>query len=169
MVLKSNSFEILNQLADLLEQLTNQEYSQELPLLSNNSLGKHVRHVLEFYIELTKGIETGVIDYDLRKRDEFLETSIAVAIDKINMINAVIMNAKENIPIRLQVCLSMEKENVSIETSFSRELAYNIEHAIHHFAILKIAVDSYFPEVSLPSNFGIAYSTVKHQQTVCAQ
>ena len=40
---------ILNQLMQLSQQLSDSEYSAELGLLHGNSIGKHVRHVLEFF------------------------------------------------------------------------------------------------------------------------
>jgi len=43
-----------------------------------------------------------------------------------------------------------------------RELAYNIEHVIHHMAIIKIALRQHFEEVTIPENFGIAPSTAKY-------
>jgi hypothetical protein len=54
-------------------------------------------------------------------------------------------------------------------TSYNRELVYNLEHAIHHMAIMKIAVDNAFPQVQMPENFGVAYSTIRYQQQQCAQ
>jgi hypothetical protein len=46
MTLVKTSFEILGQLKALLQQLNEQEYQQPLNVLSGNSIGKHVRHVL---------------------------------------------------------------------------------------------------------------------------
>jgi len=57
-----------------------------------------------------------------------------------------------------------------MNSSYFRELQYNIEHAIHHMAIIKIAIGACFTEVELPANFGVAYSTVRYQkQLACAQ
>ena len=58
-----------------------------------------------------------------------------------------------------------EEASVRINSSVERELAYNIEHAIHHMAIIKIAVNTVFPRVQLPQNFGVAYSTVRYQKS----
>ena len=59
-----------------------------------------------------------------------------------------------------------DTESVKIKSSLERELAYNIEHAIHHMAIIKIAIQTVFPNVKLAENFGVAYSTVRYQKSV---
>jgi len=49
-----------------------------------------------------------------------------------------------------------------IKTNALRELAYNIEHAIHHMAIIKIGINEVSPYILLPSAFGVASSTIRH-------
>ena len=169
MMLTHATFEVLNQLAALLEQLDEEEYSLTLPVISNNSIGKHVRHILEFYICLLQGQDGGVIDYDLRKRDVRLETEISYALHNINNINALIIQIAENKKLTLIVGFSETDENAAIETTLYREMAYNIEHVIHHFALIKIAVETALAEVKIPENFGVAFSTIKHQHKTCAQ
>ncbi len=50
-----------------------------------------------------------------------------------------------------------------IPSSVARELLYNIEHAVHHMALIQVAVTNAFPSIELPPHFGVAYSTVQHQ------
>jgi hypothetical protein len=50
-----------------------------------------------------------------------------------------------------------------ITTNLHRELAYNIEHAIHHMAIMKIGINEVAPYVRLEENFGVAPSTVRYK------
>ena len=51
-----------------------------------------------------------------------------------------------------------------IETNIGRELAYNIEHAVHHMAILKIGLAIVAPEVKVPEGFGVAVSTLRYKR-----
>ncbi len=53
-------------------------------------------------------------------------------------------------------------------SSFHREVAYNIEHAIHHMALLKVAVNQTLHYIQLPENFGVASSTVRYQESTNA-
>jgi hypothetical protein len=43
-----------------------------------------------------------------------------------------------------------------------RELAYNIEHTIHHMAIIKQSIIEHFTYIDLPEYFGVASSTVRY-------
>ena len=71
--------------------------------------------------------------------------------------------------IDMKVCYSRDgDEAVELTTSLKRELIYNIEHAVHHMAIIKIAIKESLPHIALPEDFGIAYSTIKYQKE-CAQ
>jgi hypothetical protein len=169
MVLAGASFEILGQLINLLEQMNDEEYCQPLDVISKNTIGKHVRHIVEFYEEMLKGYEAGLIDYDARLRNTRLETERTFVISSLNSINNKLFTIKSDSPLKLALSVGLTDEKYAIDTTIYREIAYNIEHTIHHFAIIKIAIDTAFDGISLPENFGIAYSTIKHQQTVCAQ
>ncbi|NBP71028.1 MAG: hypothetical protein EBU52_20110, partial [Cytophagia bacterium] len=53
---------------------------------------------------------------------------------------------------------------VTIESNFMRELVYNIEHAVHHMAIMKIGIKEVAPYIQLPFDFGVAASTIRHKE-----
>lgn len=166
MHLKNASLTIINQLINLNAQLNEDEYSCALDLLSGNSLGKHIRHVVEFFDLLVNTSGSGTINYDKRQHNELLESDI-------NLMDLKLVEIRDKIPaLRLGADLVLEvsydtddPECVKMKSSVDRELAYNIEHAIHHMAILKIAVQTVYPKVELPANFGIAYSTIRYQKT----
>ena len=44
----------------------------------------------------------------------------------------------------------------------------NIEHAVHHMALVKIGLRDVAPRVTLPAGFGIVVSTLRHQERVLA-
>lgn len=169
MITQANT-EILNQLQNVVMSLKNEEYGRQTTVLSNGTIGKHVRHILEFYECLRKGIPANLIDYDARERNLLLETDVDYTHLMIEDIKHWLSFIQEDKKLVLSVCFSTNsEEKIEVETTWFRELAYNIEHAIHHMAIIKIAMDIEFKHISLPENFGVAYSTVKYQQTQCAQ
>lgn len=164
MQLKTTSQNILNQIIDLITQLNPSEYSAQLDMLNGNSIGKHVRHVLEFFELLVEGSAKGIINYDKRKHTLLYETDTQAALAKIE---SLINEGIEEIPFDQDVILEVsytkfDAEPIKIKSSIERELAYNIEHAIHHMAIMKIAAQTVFPKVKLPENFGVAYSTIRY-------
>lgn len=158
----------INNLAEVksvLMLLTQDQYIQQLAILSGNSVGKHIRHILEFYQAVNVGFSSGIIDYDQRQRNIVLECNLSFAIETIVRISEQI-TLIENSPIQLNS--EYDDHLYQIQTNIFREIAYNIEHSIHHLAIIKIGINLNFSDVILPSNLGIAKSTTKHlnqQQT----
>ena len=170
MTITDANTEILNQLQQVVKSLNNDEYSKQVSILSGNTIGKHVRHIIEFYGCLQNGISINAIDYDARERNLSLETDVNYTTSFIDDVKHWLSFIKEDKMLQLNVCFSANsEEKINIETTFYRELAYNIEHAIHHMAIIKIAIGNDFKHITLPENFGVAYSTIKYQQTLCAQ
>ncbi len=169
MLLARATFDILTQVQLLLDQIEPEEYALPLPMFNQSSIGKHVRHIMEFYTCLLDGLEIGTIDYDARKRDMILETNLSYVKDTLDKIAAIIVNNPQDRTLQLRICPSVEGESIVVETTYFRELGYNIEHVIHHIALIKIAVNEYFSDIQLPENFGVAYSTIKYQQAICAQ
>jgi uncharacterized damage-inducible protein DinB len=169
MQLINTTNEILNQLSDLCSQLTSEEYSRDLSLLLDNSIGKHIRHIIEFYDRLMLGMENGIVNYDHRKHSLVLETKVDVALEKLQELSQWVSGIQNNSVLEMQVSYAQEGEKLRLNTNVERELVYNIEHAIHHMAIIRIALQQEFVKVKVDKNFGIAYSTVKFRDDQCAR
>lgn len=156
--------EVLTDLDNLLVQLTAEEYSRPLAVFSGSSMGQHVRHILEFFQCLETGLDSGEIDYDARQRDRKIEVSPAYTRAVLQKLSLIISTFDVQQPLLLRqtyvpgACLLMP-------TNAGRELVYTIEHAIYHMALLRIGVQIHYPAIQLPRHFGVAYSTLLHQQT----
>jgi hypothetical protein len=167
--IKQSVLSIFKQLIDLIEKIDESDYKKPILLLSGNTIGKHIRHVIEFYLCLKNSLEIGIIDYDGRPRDLELETDKRYTLTIIQNYLDYFENHDLNYSsLHLKYNPSTEEEKgLILPTYYFRELAYNIEHSIHHMAIIKIAIQHEFPHIELEENFGLAYSTIKHQvQTV---
>ena len=165
MQLKATAETIIDQIIDLTSQLNDAEYAAELELLNGNTIGKHVRHVVEFFDLLVSGIENNRVNYDKRKHEPLYETSTEATLNLLKKLKAQISRIPADRSLILEVSYAdKDQDYVQIKSSLEREIAYNIEHAIHHMAIIKIAMNTVFPQVKLADNFGIAYSTVRYQQ-----
>ena len=166
MKLQDVSTEILGQLIEMTEQFSHEEYTRSLDLLSNNSVGRHLRHILEFYDLAVRAGNTGKLNYDKRDRNLSLENSPREAVSKMKELIILMRLMKDDMVLKLEASYSSDSNNdVKITTTFYRELLYNVEHAVHHMAIVAIAVKVAFKHIRLSENFGVAYSTVKHKQT----
>ena len=155
---------ILDQLADLIHEISDQDYSKPSVALSKSTIGQHLRHTLEFFICFEQGSQSGTINYDKRKHDKAIETDRAIALQTIMRIKSFISTLDLDKKLELEVNYHVEADDTQIlETTTKRELVYNIEHAVHHMAIMKIGIREIAPYVRLNKDFGVAASTVRYQ------
>jgi len=160
---------ILDQLSNALGQLTETEFTQPSETLSGSSVGQHLRHTLEFFFCLEQGCDKGIINYDKRAHDKLIETDKEMALSAIDRIHQFIIIQAQDKPLLLQVGYDLNSdENVSVQTNYFRELTYNIEHAVHHMAIMKIGIREVAPRISIPADFGVAASTLRYRGEMMA-
>lgn len=154
------------QLAESLQQISQQEYVQPCKTLFNNTIGQHVRHVIELFQCLEKGYDQGVVNYEKRKRDQAIETDKALASTLLLEIHSGL--GKSNKELTLEATYDDHStEPITIATNYFREIAYNLEHTIHHMALIRVGLTE-VASITLPENFGVASSTVKYKKQ-CAQ
>jgi hypothetical protein len=162
--IKQAANEIIDQLTDLAEAFSPDDFTRPLPVLLENSIGKHYRHIIEFFEVMIAGAEKGEINYDDRKHDPALEQSREKCLERLRGIrNALTLGPAR----RMKLSGSYTREadtRFALFTNLMRELVYNIEHAIHHMAIIRIALQHEFPDIQVSREFGYAYSTLKHIQ-----
>jgi hypothetical protein len=166
MMLKQPIQHVFVQLSETLNQLTDEEYVQPSRTLLGATIGQHVRHIIELFQCLEKGYDQGVVNYAKRKRDYQIETSKELASLLLKEIYQNIEESNKEIILEAEdYCDSMQI--VLIPSNYYRELAYNLEHTIHHMALIRVGVND-VSSLQLPDEFGVAYSTVKYRQQ-CAQ
>lgn len=167
--MKQYCIENLLELRRLIALFDQEKYQNKLQLLSNASIGQHVRHVLEFYRCIIKGASDGSVNYDNRERDLNLEQSPDLAISCIDQICDDIpkLNGTQEILLGANFSHNGEVLNM-IKSSIERELVYCLEHSIHHQALIKIGLIDQKMDHLIDHSFGIAASTIRHQQS-CAQ
>lgn len=165
MQLNKASFSILSQLASIIDQIEEKDFTIPCPTLGHSSIGQHLRHTLEFFLCLQSGCEMGVVNYDKRAHDKLIESDKYLALATINRIKDFISCHKEDFILKLKVGYELDRdENVELQTNYFRELAYNIEHAVHHMAIIKIGIREVAPYITIPADFGIAASTLRYKE-----
>jgi hypothetical protein len=153
-----SNIEVLDQLEMVLSQLGGSNFKKQLKVLNNSTIGQHVRHILEFYQCLICAKKSGTVNYDGRLRNLQIEADLSYTF-------GIIKEIKTEIPQidKLQNII-LFADDMTIPSTCYRELYYLLEHTVHHLAIINIAISSDFATVKVPQHFGVAYSTIKHQQ-----
>jgi hypothetical protein len=158
------SVEALAGLVIVLEQLRNTaSYNKPCEALSNATIGQHTRHIIELYQCLIGGYADGKINYDDRKRNQLYENEIPAAIEVIRDIQKNLEQPDKEV----NIFCGTDDNSVCIESNYYREVLYNLEHCIHHQALIKVALLS-IKDINIANGFGVAPSTLQHRQE-CAQ
>lgn len=152
------------QLSETIRQLTPSQYAQHCGNLGNNSIGQHVRHIIELFQCLEAGYPDNSVNYEKRKRDANIETNKEVALQLLQDIHDN-LNKPDKELILYASYDEHSDEPVSIPTNYYREIAYNLEHTIHHMALIRVGILE-ISDIRLPEEFGVASSTVKHRRHV---
>ncbi len=156
---------LLQDAKDYLKQIADSDYSSQLDVLSGSSIGQHTRHFIEFFqcvLSCGQQNEDGVaiINYDKRKRDSCIECDTLHVIRLLESLEEEI----SAVDLKEQVWLAHTDygsgEVNLIPSSIERELFYNVEHTIHHFALIKIGLQQLSTDLHLPAHFGVAPSTL---------
>jgi hypothetical protein len=163
MDLSQAAVQVLRQAEYYLPHLASRQYTEQPQLLQGSSVGQHTRHFIEFFECLIEQSQqpAGEIDYSKRRRSPEIETQPDKALLRIEAVCKQLSQLEAPQPLRLQ-CNDLQKivASSTIATNLERELVYNIEHTIHHLAIIKIGLALVAPELVIPETFGTAPSTM---------
>ncbi len=132
----------------------------------HQSIGAHLRHVLDHIVCFMRGLPRGIVDYGSRDRDEALERDPELFRKALHES----MDALRTIPperigdaIQTRQTVSLDSGPVLLGSTVERELAFLSSHTIHHIAIL---VEFCREEgVELPRDIALAYSTSAYLKT----
>ena len=167
MQLLKATFSILDQIEFVINQMKNDDYIKPVDVFNNSTMGQHFRHTLEFFQCLMDGYELGVVSYDKRSHDKSIETDRDLALLFIKKTKDFITNCDMQKPLSLEVNYNLDdREDIVVDSNMGREVTYNIEHAIHHMAIIKIGLQVLCPYVELPYGFGVAISTLRYHNNL---
>ena len=163
--LTQSAVETLAQGEVLLAQLSDADYTRKLPVAFNAAIGSHYRHCLDHFRSLLDAAMDGDLNYDHRERDTIIEN------DRFAALNAT-RELREGYE-RLDPVFLIRPLNVTCKTSYAtsgsqaspstvgREIMYSVAHAVHHYALIGFMAG--VMGLALPPGFGIAPSTLKHQ------
>ncbi len=150
----------LNALSNLLSLLNDEQYSKKIAHLGDAGIGGHTRHIIELLACATEGFSTGVVDYLNRKRNLVLEHDRKAAQQAIADIERSFNKPDKILHLVVDEC--EHAVSMPVSTTYYREIVYNTEHAIHHLALIKVALIEMNLDL-VEADFGMAYSTIKYK------
>lgn len=154
---------VLAQLADLIESMSDEQYSRKPVGSVPSSVGGHVRHCLDHIDSVLSVTEGSLLDYDDRKRGTDVETDRHCALDAIHRQIRDLCDLPaeaEEWPLRLLAIVSPALPPVEVGTTLGRELVFVLSHTIHHNALVGVMAKTL--GVPLPERFGYAPATLAH-------
>lgn len=162
--------DVLMQGLSLLFELGDRTYSRVAGTPFNASIGQHYRHVLEHFQSLIRGLRAAEINYDARERNQRLQSDVTYAsIATCDVLRALKQYTDETLGRECKIINSVgysTSQPTCLESNVSRELAYCVGHAIHHFAIVRLICHEIV--ITVPSEFGVAPATLKHMKALAA-
>jgi hypothetical protein len=156
--------QVLSQGVSLLAEVDETNYATPLPAPFGASIGQHYRHVLDHFVSLLAGVNQAAVDYDLRTRSRLIETDLTQALRLTQTLAEGFRNLSPAVwQQRWTVNYSVgydEAAPESLPSTFAREAAFCVGHAVHHYAIIRLLCAQW--RVKVPPEFGIAPSTLKY-------
>lgn len=134
------------------------------PRKTHSSIGQHTRHIIEFVEALLRQRETNIINYDMRERNQSIETDRDVAKDAILKAQDLLMQIKESdlgAAVTAHEAVHVQFDIEAQGSTLGREILFAISHTEHHFALIGGQCDHL--GVALPGHFGKAISTLRHE------
>ncbi len=159
--------ELIRQIVQTIELIPEDDYSRPLEVYNGSTLGKHFRHIYDFFSCVTIDSDQNVVDYCQRQRDEQLECDKSCAILQFDLLRQALMNMQENKAITVYADFELENGiRPAVASTLGREIMYAYDHAVHHLAIVKIGIKSIHPDIAINNELGVAASTIRHQHSL---
>lgn len=158
-----SSQQTLEQFKEVLLQLSSDCYTKPCKTLSEATIGQHTRHIIELYQCLLNGYDLSLVSYDRRQRDRRIETDVDFAIYHLGQIQLTLEKPDK----KLIMVYELNGKEEKMESNYFREVMYNLEHTIHHEALIKVGINQ-LTEILLPTSFGVAPSTIQYRKQ-CVQ
>jgi uncharacterized damage-inducible protein DinB len=157
-----------HQMSGILSNIEPELYGRSLELFSGSSIGQHFRHIYDFFQALVKGMQVSTVDYAQRERDPHIELDPVFAIQAFESIFSQLQAFSDMQTVMVRAVFSEEQEqNTALyPSSLGRELTFVHDHAVHHMAMVKIALQQEAPHLlTLDATLGVAPSTLQYQKS----
>ncbi len=135
-------------------------YREARPPFARGGIGKHVRHVLEFY-HILLCAQDRIVDYDTRCREAEIETDPRKAAERAIELKQMLHDLHDRANETLTVVSTDEHGTLRVASTLERELVFLASHTVHHMAIIRMIGELLGRAVA--DRFGVAPSTLQHE------
>lgn len=155
---------LLQQIVDLISVIDPEDFKRPLDLYNDSTIGKHFRHIYDFFNCLILSADIDAVDYCMRDRNPLIEEDRDYCRSAFNQLKEDIFQLDEDVNVMVYADFEMEGHyRPVVKTSIGREIMYAYDHAVHHLAIVKIGLKSIKPDLAIDENMGVAASTIRHR------
>ena len=149
---------------NLLNSISDAEYSDASVAPYFSSIGCHTRHILDVFKCVLIGLESKEIDLTIRERNEMMELKTSLGIEyfqsTINQLKEASLKYNSSEKFQVTDDLGLGRETATY--TFGSILMHAQSHAIHHFSTIGYII--YHLGMELPDEgFGFNPTTVKRQ------
>ena len=158
------NLEASDQCQQVVTQVSDADYARSLQPYVQSCIGEHVRHVLDVYNVMIRSTESGIIDYNDKRRGSDIETCRTIALAEIDKIRQWLNGLDESaltVTCTVRSELTLHGKNIGdMESSLRRELVFAASHVIHHSALIGVCARL----CNLPTDelFGVAPATASY-------
>ncbi|MGF1875276.1 DinB family protein [Photobacterium frigidiphilum] len=160
----TGNVDVIEQGIALLDTLSDDDYQHVATPYVNSSIGEHFRHSLDLYCSLMNEQQTGIIDYDFRRRGAPVEACRKTALREFEHIKQWLLALRSNdiyrhVEVKTEVSLHQQYSE-QLTSSMARELIFVAAHAIHHYALIRVS--ALYCNADVSADFGIAPATASY-------
>lgn len=164
---KLGAIRLIDDMLQILSKIEERDYNLALEVYNQSTLGKHFRHIYDFFNCLIIQAANPEIDYCFRSRDPKIEEDIHFAKEAFTQLKYKLTDLDESRQIRVHADFEIgDGERPVVSTTLGREIMYAYDHAVHHLAIVKIGLKVLYPDQKINESLGVAASTIRHQHAV---
>jgi len=153
---------LLAQLHEAITLLPDSVYRARPAARVSGSVGEHVRHCLDHVSALAAAMAGEELCYDMRRRGTTVETDPGTAINEIERLFVRLDRLSIGLldrSLTFSSLLDPDSRALPMRTTVAREIAFVIQHTIHHCALIALLLE--WQGWRVPHGFGVAPATAK--------
>lgn len=132
--------------------------------MNQATIGKYLRHSVEFYLCLIQGIPSRTVNYDNKQREQRIETDRLYAFKILSVLSDQLKIHSHDHSLNLFI--NETSSDKPFETSVNIELQYCLDHAIYHQSLIKVGLKELNLSNLVGSHFGVGHSPLKYESSL---